>query len=101
MVYIYGERELVNLLQHPLVKPQINPGVFRGISGGTQIDYALGIVQSAVEANIDNQELTAMYTHFKSLNPSRYRPRVEVDYSQPKNPHYSARRCTEPIDPFP
>ncbi len=100
MAHIQGEKELVDLLQHPAVKPHINYAIFQGISGGTQIDYALHIVETAIQANPHNQELTTRYDHFKSLNTSRYGPRVTIDYSQPKNPSYSARRCTEPINPF-
>ncbi|GEM_PF-3623317 len=100
MTYIQGEKELTDLLQHSIVKTHLDLSVFRGISGGTQIDYAISVVETAIQANPQNQELNSMYNHFKTLNPSRFGPKVTVDYSQPKNPSYSARRCTEPIKPF-
>ena len=101
MAYIHGEKELADLLQHPVVKPHIDYGIFTGISGGAQIDYAIHVVETTLQAYPEVQELKDGYDYFKSLNPSRFGPQVTVDYSQQKKSSYSARRCSEMIPVFP
>jgi len=39
---------LVELLKHPEVRERLNIGILNGLSGKTQIDYVIGIVERAV-----------------------------------------------------
>ncbi len=98
MTYIHGEKELADLLQHDLVKPLIDTGMYSGLTGGTKVDYALGAVERAVEAEKNNlstkaSELRERYTHLREINPLRYGPKIERTLPiEPKNSTYSARR---------
>ncbi len=105
MAYIHGEKELANLLQHPLVQPLIDQNKFHGVAGNTLVDYALGVVEQAVGKYKQNNDLLAIelrerYQALRDLNPHRYSTHSIHPPSESKKPSYSARRCTEPIDPL-
>lgn len=42
------ENSLVALLKHPEVKKRLNLGTLSGLSGSTQIDYAIGVIERTV-----------------------------------------------------
>jgi hypothetical protein len=91
MRYINGEKQLVDLLQHPLVNARIDRGIWAGISGGAQIDYGLSKVVEAIAEHPNAKDLIKDYDAFKQLNPIRYGPQIKMDYSLRKTPYYSAR----------
>jgi len=97
MAYIQGERELTDLLQHPLVKPLVDTNTLQGLAGGTKVDYILGVVEQAIDRYKDNSTPEAIglkekYQHFRDLNPLRYLTHPIPPPSGPKTDAYSARR---------
>lgn len=62
-------KTLVGLLQLPAVREFLNPNVLAGLSGCKQIDYALGVIETAVQASPENQTLSEGYQALQKEYP--------------------------------
>ncbi|MBI2146286.1 hypothetical protein HYU22_03030 [Candidatus Woesearchaeota archaeon] len=62
-----------DVLQHPLVAPRLDQGIFEGLSGSARLDYVIGVLEEVYAEHPDDALLAEGYQKVRHEFPLYFR----------------------------